>query len=192
MLIAGLGWWFAGGVEAQVCQDDFGSIPGVPSYSGLATSIPTARNCVGWYSCNKAVPGGVSYSLAPLGCNPASGTCTAAVDVTAKFPGNNQSFVWPTPPPGWQPPSDSLVKLLWTNGSGQFTGSCGNSLGKILDDEGIAKLALPMSCAAYRANPAAFRFVLTLKHGRSHPAGLVLHLDRRRSHPDRAPGRPGA
>jgi RHS repeat-associated protein len=147
---------------AQICSDVSG-VAGVPAYTGLATSIPMNPNCVGIWNCRLAIPGAINYSLSPGGCDPQVTTCTAIVDVTTRFPGNRQSYFPGTPPPnGWQTPPDSLVKLVWTNGNNQFTGSCGSMAGKITNDEGIASLSLAFSCAAAAADPNLFKFKLAI------------------------------
>jgi RHS repeat-associated protein len=148
--------------EAQVCSDVSG-VAGVPAYTGLATSLPMNPNCVGIWNCRLAIPGAINYSLSPGGCDPEVTTCTAIVDVTTRFPGNRQSYFPGTPPPnGWQTPPDSLVKLVWTNGNSQFTGSCGNMAAKITHDEGIASLSLAFNCAAAAADPNLYKFTLAI------------------------------
>ena len=147
--------------QAQICTDVSG-VPGVPAYTGLATSVPGSRNCVGWWSCFEATTTGTTYTLSPPGCDPTSTTCTATAAVTAQFPGNKESYFPTVPPPGFIAPTDSLVKLLWTNGNAQLTGTCGSAIAKITNDEAIASLSLPFGCGDAAANPNLYKFTLTI------------------------------
>lgn len=148
--------------HAQICTDITG-VPGVPAYTSLATSIPATRNCNGFWSCYAATTTGITYTLSPAGCDPTSTTCTATAAVVAQFNGNRQSYTNPGLPPGYQPPSNSLVKFVWTNGNSELTGTCGGSPAfKIFDDEAIAGLSLPFSCSAAAANPNLYSFRLDI------------------------------
>lgn len=148
--------------NAQVCSD-FPPL-GIPAYTGTATGTFQSLNCSGIWSCEKPVPLSMTYALSPVGCNPTTTTCSAEVAIEARFPGNFRSYTPTMPaPPGWQTPGDSLVKLLWVNGHGQDPGSCGSPLGKITNEEGLAKMALSFSCAAYQADPDLYRFTLSIE-----------------------------
>lgn len=147
--------------NAQLCVD-VTTVLGEPTYTGTANGTFQSLDCVGFWACKAAIPGMINYSLTPLGCDPEITTCSALVEVAGRFPSNYRSYFPDPQPPNWQPPGDSLVKLVWANGHGQHTGTCGNSSAKIRDEEGIARLSLSFSCAAYDFNPNLYRFNLAI------------------------------